>query len=642
MCGIFGLIAKPEKLQTHKIDLANLFNSMSLKTAHRGPDDLGFWTHSLGRAFKEPTREIRNMDQTSHVVLGHRRLSILDTSSAGWQPMVSKDRRYVLTYNGEIYNYIELRDQLKARGSSFQTQTDTEVLLEGYRVWGDELFKRLTGMFAFCLVDLEKESAVLARDPFGIKPLHYSFVNGGLVFASEIKSLLCFPGLDRTANRQVIHKYLDTGELDADNETFYEAIKKLPPATFAKIDLNSPDKFISLAKYWDASSIAPRKVSWTDAVDAVRTEFLNSVRLHLRSDVPIGAALSGGIDSSAIVAAMRRLEPDVDIHTFSYIADDSSLSEEKWVDIVTDSQSTKAHKVRADQDDLLRDLDDLIASQDEPFGSTSIYAQYRVFKLAKQAGITVMLDGQGADEMFAGYRPYIASRLTSLIKQGRPLDSYQLFKSYSRIDKRAKFTAASVLSNSVPIPFRALIKRGVASRRQNRRPWLKLQIRLAPPELEKSKNVLTGHLIKTLTSTSLPGLLRYEDRNSMRFSIESRVPFLTPAMAELALSLPEVYHVNPKVLSKAVLREAMRGIVPDSILDRKDKIGFETPDAVWMTHLSHSLLKSLEISSQAIIHEFLDVDQLKQALKFNLQSFAKFEVWRIFNFVKWVELNGVR
>jgi asparagine synthase (glutamine-hydrolysing) len=641
MCGIFGFILSPDKGRSDSLAIGGIIKAMSNATTHRGPDDLGYWLHDLRGGFSPPVRDVTNISGSPVVALGHRRLSIIDTSPAGWQPMVSKNKHQVLTFNGEIYNYVELRQELMAQGASFSTQTDTEVLLEGYRIWGESLFPRLVGMFAFCLVDLDTNVAILARDPFGIKPFHYTFIDGQFVFASEIKAILQFPGVSRRGNRAIIQQFLETGEVDTDESTFFDCIKKLPAACYAKLDLSSPGSFSYLHRYWDPGLSKPQKISWSDAVDKVRAEFLGSVRLHLRSDVPVGAALSGGIDSSAIVAAMRKLKPDADIRTFSYVADDQRLSEEKWVDIVTSSQSTKAFKVRADHQELLRDVEDLIRTQDEPFGSTSIYAQYRVFKLAKETGVTVMLDGQGADEMFAGYRPYIGSRLSSLLVSGNVVEAHRLLKAYRGVDQGAMRTVASMLSQQLPSSLRSILKQGYRRLKSDRKTWLRKKSLTQKPERESSKNYLTSHLIETLTKTSLPGLLRYEDRNSMRFSIESRVPFLTTGMASLALSLPEEFHVNPEFLSKAIFRAAMRGIVPDAILDRKDKVGFETPDSTWMRQLTEYLLRELDTSKQAIVGEFLDIERLKAQIQVEPDTFAKFEVWRILNFVKWATFYEV-
>lgn len=637
MCGIFGYILNKNIQSGSAANAGHLLTRMSKKTSHRGPDDQGFWIHSLGSSFTPPVRDPSVIIGAPQIALGHRRLAIIDTSNAGWQPMVSKDRKIIVTYNGEIYNYIELRQQLIALGATFETQTDTEVLIEGYKVWGDGVFSKLIGMFALCLVDLNQDIAVIARDPFGIKPFHYAIVDGSFVFASEIKTLLEFPGIIRKGNRAVIQKYLETGDLDSDDRTFFESIKRFGAGGIAKISLSAPDKFLESKKFWQPSYVSRSKLSWNDAVDAVRAEFLRNVRLHLRSDVPIGAALSGGVDSSALVAAMRKIEPEADIRTFSYIADDAKITEEKWVDIVVSSQKAKPFKIHTNQTELLNDLDDLIATQDEPFGSTSIYAQYRVFKLAKESGVTVMLDGQGADEMFAGYRPYIVSRLSSLISSGDMLEAYRLLSAYKSIGGGEFATLSRAMVNLLPDSFRGAARAIYRRNPNKRKAWLKTHLPSSRSSRSAADGYLIGHLVESIASTSLPQLLRYEDRNSMRFSLESRVPFLTTGLVDLALSLPESFHVNSSQVSKAVFRAAMRGIVPDAILDRKDKIGFETPDAAWSQMMGNCLVEQLHNVTLPIIYEHLDSAKLLAQIHSRPNDFAKFEIWRLLNFVKWAE-----
>ncbi len=637
MCGIFGAFLTADFWARNTRSVAQIFSEMSEATSYRGPDDAGFWTHVIDSSFKPPFRSPGQFSGQPHVAVGHRRLSIIDTSSAGWQPMVSGDQSLVVTFNGEIYNYVELREELQAIGVSFKTKTDTEVLLEGYRVWGQKLLPKLTGMFAFCIVDLPNNEALLVRDPFGIKPLHYSILNNSLIFASEIKALLKFPGMSRVGHRSNIFNYLDCGVLDKDDSTFYEHIKRIGAGCAVRLRLDRPDVFVSSDRYWSVDSIKTQNLTWTDAVDAVRSEFLNSVRLHLRSDVPLGAALSGGVDSSSIVAVMRHLEPQADIRTFSYVADDSSISEERWMDVVTKSQGCQAYKVHANDQELLNDLDDLITTQDEPFGSTSIYAQYRVFRLAKEAGIKVMLDGQGADEIFAGYRPFIIARLSSLFRSGDLFECARLLKAYSQVGGNSYLSLARVVAQLIPNKGRIFLKRRYSKLSGRKRGWLQGKSVEDSRGLSAGDGVLVQQLKEAIKSTSLPGLLRYEDRNSMRFSIESRVPFLTPNFVSLGLSLPESFHVNPEVLSKAVFRAAMRGLVPDVILDRRDKIGFETPDQTWSIVMREHLALELRNETSPIIKEIIDVKRLQYQLEFEPKTFQKFEVWRILNFIKWAK-----
>ncbi|HOW17996.1 MAG TPA: asparagine synthase (glutamine-hydrolyzing), partial [Phycisphaerae bacterium] len=412
MCGIAGLIVSPPD----RVDRA--FVPLALrKLAHRGPDDHGcllYW-----RSGVRPARDWRDDLPDAEAALVHRRLSIIDLTEAGRQPMGSADGRYYIVFNGEIYNYVELREELEGLGHTFRSRSDTEVLLTACARWGTAALPRLVGMFAFAILDTRERRLLLARDFFGIKPLYYVVNKGRFAFASELKVLLEFADRPRRINPERLYQYLRYGYTDHGGETFLKDVRQVPPAHYLQIRLDKLDD-AEPVRYWDVDPTTRADVSFEQAARRTRELFLENMRLHLRSDVPVGTALSGGIDSSAIVMAMRQLGgKDLDLHTFSYVADDEAVSEERWVDVVTEAAGAVTHKVRPVPEELLADLDALIYSQDEPFGSTRIYAQYRVFRLAREAGIKVMLDGQGADEILGGYRFYLAARLASLIRQGR-------------------------------------------------------------------------------------------------------------------------------------------------------------------------------------------------------------------------------
>jgi len=378
----------------------------------------------------------------------------------------------------------------------------------------------------------------------------------------------------------------------------------------------------------------------------LRELFFDSVRLHLRSDVPVGAALSGGIDSSSIVNVMRRLEPRLELHTFSYIADTPQLSEETWVDLAANNAGAVIHKIQTEPGELIDDLDRLIYQQDEPFGSTSIYVQHRVFCRAREAGITVMLDGQGADEMLGGYRPYLAARLASLLRRGSWIEALRFLERICRLPGsggavrlllqcagflfpgRLKFLGKQWLQNSVmPRWLNAswFDERGVG--------W-----HFHVPECPRSMkgNLLRKNLHNSLVETSLPMLLRYEDRNSMAHSIESRVPFLTPALADFLLRLPEEYLIGPDGTSKRIFRDAMRGIVPDAVLDRRNKIGFATPEQQWFTSLRPWVEKTLHEAKEI---PALNAPALHEEWRTLVQNPKRFDfrAWRWVNLIRWAK-----
>ena len=410
MCGIAGIVVETPA------ELVSVGQRMLARLSHRGPDDFG-WMSCRGRhTFRDDGPQAPS---ESDLILLHRRLSILDLSAAGRQPMASACGRYHISFNGEIYNYIELRDELIGHGHQFQTTTDTEVLLAAFQEWGVDALQRFVGMFAFAILDTERRRLLLARDFFGIKPLFYAITEQGMAFASEIKALLEVPGVGRTLNPQTAFWYLDCGLTDDGQETLIRGIQRLPAAHYAWIELDKP-RSVTPQNYWRLDPNQRIDCSFSEARTQLREMFLESVAMHLRSDVAVGTALSGGIDSSSIVMAARRLSgQDLQFHSFSFLADDPRMNEEAWIRIVARQSRAQVHEIRIQPDELVEELDDLILAQDEPFGSTSVYAQYRVFRQVRAAGVKVMLDGQGADEILAGYKSFLLPRLNSLLGAGQ-------------------------------------------------------------------------------------------------------------------------------------------------------------------------------------------------------------------------------
>ncbi|WP_434685301.1 asparagine synthase (glutamine-hydrolyzing) [Pseudanabaena minima] len=637
MCGIAGIW----KYNRSDIDL-EILNQMSQKIYRRGSDDFGFagWGGDRDICTSHEANSLAN----SWIALAHRRLSILDLSTAGWQPMISPDLHHAIAFNGEIYNYKELRQQLETKGIKFHSNSDTEVLLQAYLYWGKDNLKnflnRLVGMFAFAILDTHKQTLTLARDFFGIKPLYYNRNSTQFSFASEIKALLPAIPKPLKANLQRVYDYLNSGVTDHGAATMFAGIEQLPAAHYLELSLENP-KIAEPICYWDIDLNKRSQLSYKEAITQLRDLFLENVQLHLRSDVPVGAALSGGIDSSAIVSAMRYLEPNLEIHTFSYIADDPVFCEEKWVDIIQNACATTAHKVHATSTELVADLEELILAQDEPFGSTSIYAQYRVFKLAQQHGIKVMLDGQGADELLAGYRSCLPMRFASLIKQRKYLESLQFIRHTSKIPdvNILQGLAGSLLPSKIKRAIKRLLPNQATAIATTNYKWFADQ-GVTPSIFAQGSNndLLREFLYQTLTTTSVPMLLRYEDRNSMNFSIESRVPFLTPVLAEFMLTLPEEYIIAPDGTSKSIFRAAMRGIVPDQILDRKDKIGFATPEQKWLKLLRPWVEKNLssDIAKQMPMLNLVGIEQDWQNMLIG-KSVFNFRIWRWVNLIKWAE-----
>lgn len=609
---------------------------------HRGPDGGGFLTFadnrvSISREWQEPER--------AQTVFVHRRLSILDLHETGDQPMQSADGRFALAFNGEIYNYVELREELERLGHRFRSTGDTEVLLAAYTQWGAAAFRRFTGMFAFALLDTAQRKVLLCRDYFGIKPLYYSLDGETLYFASELPALMEFVPAHRDVDATQLYRYLRYGITDDGSCTLFSNIHQLPAAHYAEIDLDGAIE-VRPAAYWDPSIATRNDISFEDAVHEVRRLFLQNIAMHLRSDVPVGSALSGGIDSSAVVAGMRHLDDAVEIHAFSYIASGSPLNEERWVDLLAGHARATVHKVYPEAPELVDELHLLSVAQGEPFRSTSIYAQYRVFQEAKRAGIKVILDGQGADELLAGYRSYLGVRLASLIRSGNIARAGAFFRSCLRqpgvsgsylVQKAAEY----LVPQEIQGPLRRLVGKELMP------PWLNESWfrregvngeQLCQP---RGESLLKSQLLRDVRATSLPALLRYEDRNSMAFSIESRVPFLTPALVEFVLSLPEQYIVGDDGTTKFVFREAMRGIVPDAILDRRDKIGFATPEEQWMRRLD-GWIRKLLASDAARSIPALDIARTRDLWEATVEGKRRdFEIWRALNVIHWSQQFNV-
>jgi asparagine synthase (glutamine-hydrolysing) len=401
---------------------------------------------------------------------------------------------------------------------------------------------------------------------------------------------------------------------------------------------------------WWWPSIAERKdISFKEAAAQLREMFLKNIRLHLRSDVPLGAALSGGIDSSAVVCAIRNLEPQMPIHTFSFIAQGSAVSEERWVDLVNKHVDANAHKVIVDPKELGRDLDDMIKAQGEPFGDTSIYAQYRVFRLAREHGIKVTLDGQGADEMLAGYNGYPLRYLSSLIEKHQYHKIPGFINSWAKWPGRSRNEAMKMLATLAVSPDTKKMLRKFTGRNDQppgwiNHEWLKARgVDMNPSIIvygnsEAYGRRLAEELRDALANKGLVSLMRHADRNSMRWSIESRVPFLTTELAEYLMTLPEHYLLSPKGETKSVFREAMRGIVPNEILDRRDKIGFQTPEQAWLKGQQTEIKNWLEALNDL---PFLNADAVRKKVDeiiANNQAYNT-EAWRLINFSRWAQLQ---
>jgi asparagine synthase (glutamine-hydrolysing) len=422
----------------------------------------------------------------------------------------------------------------------------------------------------------------------------------------------------------------------------FASIKHLPPAHFAVIDLRKPDQ-VEPKRYWAADLSVTQDITFQEASAELRRLFMESVDLHLRADVPVGAALSGGIDSSAVVGAMRALQgPNLDLHAFTFIAPGTRIDEERWADMAAQHAYAQHHKIGLSGQELARDIDGLIATQGEPFGTTSIFAQNQVFKLAHDSGIKVTLDGQGADETLAGYMPFIAARLASMVQKGQFKRGATLLGHTDRKLGTILRAMRFLLPQSLQGPARRLIGEGMVPGWMNPS-WLDRNgVSPQAPHKPVSGDVLRHELAASLTDRVLPALLRYQDRNSMAHSVESRVPFLTTKLVEFIYSLPEEFLISDTGLTKAVFRSAAKGLMPDDILDRRDKIGFATPEETWLRDSGawlNDVLSSDRMQSIPALNPDL-IAREREAIRAGQRGITN-EVWRWANLSRWAETFDV-
>jgi asparagine synthase (glutamine-hydrolysing) len=585
MCGIFGVW----NLDGSGVDVAAVVRATTA-IRHRGPDDEGYLLINTrsGRTElcggKDTTSELRLPDifqfasEKFDLAFGFRRLSILDLSPDGHQPMASADKREWIIFNGEIYNYIELRDELSLLGHKFHTGSDTEVILAAFRQWGEACVERFNGMFALALWDVSNRTLFLARDRFGEKPIHYVYSQDKLfAFGSEMKTLWAASLAGRDVHAETLARFQHYGQVDVGDQTFYDGILRLPQAHSLKV--SAPGNFWK-RRYWD---IDPREQedgkSDSFYSEQFRELLTDSVRLRLRADVPVGSSLSGGLDSSTIVSIINRLLPPEGIQkTFSARFDEPASDEGKWIDLVTRENRVQRADVWPTPEQFFDELTKVFWHQEEPFSSTSIYAQWCVMRLARENDVTVLLDGQGADEMLAGYHSYFEEYSADLLTSMN-LPRYLKWKKNCRelhgyaprtISRVAKQTVPSVLKRPVQRVMRSL---GELPQVERRKPEF-------PAEFKRLSS-LKKQLWWNTTREGLVELLRYADRNSMAHSREVRLPFLDHRLVEFVFRLPDQLLMRDG-WTKWILREAFRGIVPAAITDRIDKLGYMPPQKRWL------------------------------------------------------------
>lgn len=601
MCGISGIINK----NNHSVE-PEIMAPMTNLITHRGPDGFGYY---YGEYF----------------ALGHRRLSIIDLSEAGHQPMNYMDK-YTLTYNGEIYNYLEIKHELEKEGYLFHSHTDTEVILASYDKWGKECVNRFNGMWAFALFDKEKNILFCSRDRFGVKPFYYNDKIEVFLFGSEIKQLLLFHPTKKV-NKNILTDYLLYGLEEHTDETFFTDIKRLKPSHNLTYDLSCHTYIIE--PYF---SLTPRKnldsLSEEQSISKLHSVLNDAIKLRLRSDVRVGTCLSGGLDSSSIAAIashqyfQKTQESFIAIHAKSV---ESKTDESQYARLLADHCNLNLIITEPSLESISEIIDEVVYTQEEPFGGPSIIMQYFVMKTAKEHNCIVMLDGQGADEILFGYENYYVFYFASLLKNGK---IYRYLSELVNL-KNFKLSKLQILLSSFITLFRNELSKFEMIFRKKALPFIVPIKRKRLNPLFEFTN-FKEFQIREVTTKNLPHLLRYEDKNSMRHGVETRLPFVDYRVVQTAISINNHLKFKDGFL-KYILRKTVQGLLPDAIVWRTDKFGFEAPTDTWIASHKHIMIQTIHQSS--ILQSVLDL----QKISFDNTT----HLWRLYNVAVWEKIYGV-
>jgi asparagine synthase (glutamine-hydrolysing) len=599
VCGIFGLINKIGPAD------ADLVGRLTDLVAHRGPDG-------------------RGVRVSGNVGLGHRRLAIIDLSEDGAQPMRDTRHPIWITYNGEIYNYLELRAELEALGFVFETASDTEVLLAAYVCWGEKCLERFNGMWSFAIHDERDNTLFCARDRFGVKPFYYVDTPTEFAFSSEIRQLL--PFIERaTAEDDLVNDFLVCGLTDHTDRTFFKGVKKLSPGHLLRA--NPSTGRIEIERYY---SLAPgsKEADEKAAPDLLRELLEDATRLRLRSDVRVGTCLSGGLDSSSVatLAAKRHsLSSTEAFFAITAVSQQASNNEEQYAAEVVKNSGLNWVRTEPTYEEFAATTETLIDIQEEPFAGPSIMMQHEVMKAARSNGVTVLLDGQGGDETLLGYERYYAAWLLDHFRLGGMSGFLSAFRSATAVNANVPpRRLAMYFFGASFAPLRALAYRWRYS--FLKRPNLPESLRRFARHTRDARAMQALEI----TETNLPMLLRFEDKNSMRFGIETRLPFLDYRLVEFALGLPTRIKLNGG-WTKWPLRFAMQNVLPADICWRKDKIGFAAPDQLWLSR--HTPIMQAKVINSPLIARYVDMKMLKK--RFNRLDLGM--RWRLYCVALWGE-----
>lgn len=654
MCGFVGILefSSPSRISPE------LLRKMNDSLRHRGPDDQGYVmadpdaSDGVLRFRENPPSSPHSAMAHIRLGLAHQRLSILDLRPQAAQPMSNQAKDLWIVYNGEIFNYIEIRNELIRQGETFQTHSDTEVILKAYQRWGEDCLSHFNGMWAFLLWDRRQKLLFCARDRFGIKPFYYYSDPKRFVAASEIKALLVHPDVPKRPHDDAVYDYLLFGLQDHSETTFFEGIHQISPACSLTLDI--PTGKFRIKRWWDITlpcrTSDRRHPDETEAQTQFYSLLRDSVRLRLRSDVPLGICISGGLDSSS-VAHLIDEGARKNLKGFSACFEDPHCDDRPFIEEVTKSLSLESHYTFPEATDLWDELETMTWAMDEPFRSSNQFSQWCVMKLIHKHGIRVALSGQGSDEFLGGYRGYLSVFIASLLREGRFFHAIRELKlaptAHQGMNKG--LLAARVLYGFLPSFVTRWVGIGETIAGHTLRSQ-SLQF-VSPPFLRRFRirhshywkerhpdwTHLTRKLYQDVFRYSLPALLHYEDRNGMAFSIETRHPFLDHRLVEYVFSLPNSFKIRDGE-SKWLLRQAMRGTLPEKIQNRRDKKGFITPEAEWM-RIGEPRIKRYFSGPRVALSSYVNPKRILENFYSVLQrdSYNRHtELWRPVNLEVWL------
>ncbi|MFZ4413870.1 MAG: asparagine synthase (glutamine-hydrolyzing) [Bacteroidales bacterium] len=664
MCGITAIVQLTDKA----IHLPQVIQKMTDTIRHRGPDDEGYvlfnqnqkscaggkdtlptaWHHSF---LYSPQENIAELSGQYTIALGHRRLSVIDLSEAGHQPMCSDD--IWITLNGEIYNYIELRSELSALGYHFISQSDTEVLLKAYQEWGLACLQKLNGMWSFIIYDQRKEILFASRDRFGVKPLYYYKDEKVLAFASEHKALLQIPDNKISMNETAVFDFLFLNQIEMQTEGFFKNVFEILPSHYFIYDFKQ--KSFAIEKYYELNF--NQKIETFDAHKQLeytrqcRQLIYDAIDIRLRADIPVGFCLSGGIDSSSIVCMASHIIKEKNLgktgdylSTFTAVNQTDEFNEANWAERVVRQTGTEWIKAHCTAEDMMQELSKIIYHQDIPLMSTSTYAQYKVMQSAAANGIHILIDGQGGDELFAGYAPFYSAYYSELFSKMKWKTLFTELK-HIEISPTSLFVFAKslikygfdkVLPNSVRLKLSKIIK---PEAKYLNAAFLAKQTSSISFAGDYQLIGCNALLHQFFTKHYLKNLLRWEDRCSMTFSVESRTPFSDDIqLIEKIFNISATYKIR-NGWSKSLLRNAMQGVLPEAIKNRTDKMGFSTPQQLWLQQINQQM-KAKIIELHHLDH-FVNSERLLKDWDsiFNGNDTKKQDfVWRYMNYLMWREI----